>query len=86
MTIASFAIGRLGDFMYKRFQSKHDGKAPPPEKRLDLQVYAYVIAAVGKTLYGWIVVKHYHPAAGLAAATICKSLLRLCNFYTDHLD
>lgn len=72
LTIASFGIGRVADVVYRRYKAKHNGKAPPPEKRLEMQVYAYVITALGKAMFGWFVAKHYHASAGLVAAAICK--------------
>jgi hypothetical protein len=52
---------------------KHNGELPPPEKRLDAQVLAYVTSAAGKIMFGWFVMKHYHPGAGLVAAAVCMS-------------
>jgi len=71
--IASYSIGRIPDIMYRRYKAKHNGGLPPPEKRLDMQVYAYVVMAAGKIMFGWFVAKHYHPAVGLVAAAICAS-------------
>lgn len=73
MTCASFAIGRLGDIMYRRYKAKHSGENPPPERRLDTQMYAYCMAAAGKAMFGWFVAKQYHPAAGLGAAALGRS-------------
>lgn len=73
MTFASFAIGRLGDVLYRRYKAKHNGENPPPERRLDTQMYAYFIAAAGKVMFGWFVAKNFHPAAGLVASGLGKS-------------
>ncbi|KAH7392181.1 major facilitator superfamily domain-containing protein [Phaeosphaeria sp. MPI-PUGE-AT-0046c] len=73
MTCASFAIGRLGDILYRRYKAKHNGENPPPERRLDTQMYAYVIAAAGKVMFGWFVARKFHPAAGLAASALAAS-------------
>lgn len=35
-----------------------------------MQVYAYIITAAGKAMFGWFIVKHYHPAAGLVATSL----------------
>lgn len=72
LSIASYAIGRVADLIYRRYKAKHDGKAPPAEKRLDMQVWAYMLTAAGKAMFGWFVVKNFHPAAGLVATAICK--------------
>ena len=55
---------------YRRFKAKHDGQAPPPERRLEIQVYGYAITAAGKVMFGWFAYKHYHPSAGLVASAI----------------
>jgi hypothetical protein len=81
LTFASFAVGRIGDVVYKRYKTKHNGENPPPERRLDIQVYAYATTAAGKIMFGWFVLKHFHPAAGLVAAALGKSLYAIL-YYT----
>jgi hypothetical protein len=81
LTIASFAVGRVGDIIYQRYKTKHNGENPPPERRLDIQVYAYALTAVGKIMFGWFVSKQFHPAAGLLAAALGKSC-----FHSRSLD
>jgi hypothetical protein len=73
LTITSFAVGRFGDVVYRRYKTKHNGESPPPERRLDVQLYGYAVSAAGKVMFGWFVLKHFHPAAGLMAAAIGKS-------------
>jgi hypothetical protein len=68
---------------FRRYKAKNDGKAPPPEKRLDIQIYGYALGVVGKTLFGWFVLKHYHPATILTASAICT--LNYSNFYRTML-
>ncbi|KAI1740159.1 major facilitator superfamily domain-containing protein [Xylaria scruposa] len=70
LLISSLLVGRLSDLMYRRFKAQHDGKAPPPEKRIDMQIWGYLIGAAGKAMFGWFVYKRYHPVAGLAASAI----------------
>jgi hypothetical protein len=70
LTVASFAVGRAGDVLYRRYKTKHNGENPPPERRLDIQMYAYFITAVGKIVFGWFVSKKFHPAAGLVASAL----------------
>jgi hypothetical protein len=72
LTVASFAVGRAGDVIYRRYKAKHNGENPPPERRLDLQMYAFAITAVGKLLFGWFVLKKFHPAATLVASALGK--------------
>lgn len=71
---ASYTIGRVSDIMYRRYKTKHNSELPPPEKRLDIQAFAYVTSAAGKVMFGWFVLKHYHPAAVLVAASLCMFL------------
>jgi hypothetical protein len=70
LTIASFAVGRVGDVVYRRYKTKHNGENPPPERRLDIQMYAYFMTAAGKIMFGWFVSKSFHPAAGLVASAL----------------
>jgi hypothetical protein len=72
LTVASFTVGRAGDVIYRRYKAKHNGENPPPERRLDLQMYAFAITALGKVLFGWFVLKKFHPAAGLVASALGK--------------
>jgi hypothetical protein len=74
LTVSSFAVGRAGDVIYRRYKAKHNGENPPPERRLDLQMYAFAITAVGKVMFGWFVLKKLHPAAGLVASALGKCL------------
>ncbi|KAH9909604.1 major facilitator superfamily domain-containing protein [Xylariomycetidae sp. FL2044] len=68
---SSLLIGRLSDLRYRRFKSRHpEGQAPPPERRIDIQIWGYLIAAAGKIMFGWFVQRHFHPVAGLAASAI----------------
>jgi hypothetical protein len=73
LTIASFAVGRLGDVIYRRYKAKHNDENPPPERRLDIQVYGYAVSGAGKVMFGWFVAKHFHPAAALMASAIGTS-------------
>ncbi|EAT77918.1 hypothetical protein SNOG_14726 [Parastagonospora nodorum SN15] len=73
LTVTSFAVGRLGDVVYRRYKIKHNVDSPPPERRLDVQVYGYAVSAAGKMMFGWFVLKHFHPAAGLMASAIVAS-------------
>ncbi|KAH7372293.1 major facilitator superfamily domain-containing protein [Pyrenochaeta sp. MPI-SDFR-AT-0127] len=75
LTIASFGIGRIADVIYRRYKAKNDGRSPPPEKRLDMLFYAYIITALGKAMFGWFVARHYHASAGLVAAAICTGMI-----------
>jgi hypothetical protein len=70
LTLASFAVGRAGDIIYQRYKARHNGQNPPPERRLDLQMYAFAITAAGKIMFGWFVLKQFHPAAGLVASAL----------------
>ncbi|KAH8708506.1 major facilitator superfamily domain-containing protein [Phaeosphaeriaceae sp. PMI808] len=70
LAVASFATGRISDTLYKKYKARHNGDVPPPEKRLDVQAYAYLVAATGKALFGWFVFKNFHPAYALVAASI----------------
>jgi hypothetical protein len=70
LTIASFAVGRVGDVLYRRYKTKHNGENPPAERRLDVQMYAYFITAAGKIMFGWFVSRSFHPAAGLVASAL----------------
>jgi hypothetical protein len=79
LTFASFAVGRVGDIIYQRYKTKHNGENPPPERRLDIQVYAYALTALGKVMFGWFVSNHFHPAAGLVAAALGKSCFYGCS-------
>jgi hypothetical protein len=72
LTVASFAVGRAGDVIYRRYKAKHNGENPPPERRLDLQMYAFAATAVGKVMFGWFVLKQFHPAAALVASALGK--------------
>lgn len=77
LLFASLAIGRISDMQYRRYKAKNDGKAPPPERRLEIQVWGYLIAGAGKAMFGWFVAKHFHPSAALVASSLselpCKS-------------
>lgn len=73
LTIASFAVGRVGDVLYRRYKTKHNGENPPAERRLDVQMYAYFITAAGKIMFGWFVSRSFHPAAGLVASALAAS-------------
>ncbi|KAF2648818.1 MFS general substrate transporter [Lophiostoma macrostomum CBS 122681] len=70
LLLASLAIGRLSDMLYRRQKANDDGKAPVPERRLEIQVWGYVASAAGKVMWGWFTLRHYHPAAGLTASAI----------------
>jgi hypothetical protein len=74
LLFGSLTVGRIADVQFRRYKAKHDGKAPPPEKRLDLQIYGYLLGAAGKVMFGWFVLKHYHPAAILVASAVCTLL------------
>ena len=67
---SSLLVGRLSDMMYRRYKTKHDGKAPAPEKRIDMQIWGYLFGAAGKAMFGWFVFKSYHPVAPLAASAV----------------
>ncbi|KAI0444277.1 major facilitator superfamily domain-containing protein [Xylaria telfairii] len=69
---SSLLVGRLSDLTYRRFKAKNDGRAPPPEKRIDMQIWGYLFGAAGKAMFGWFVYKHLHPVAGLAASAIAS--------------
>ncbi|KAF2108935.1 major facilitator superfamily domain-containing protein [Lophiotrema nucula] len=70
LLLASFAIGRFSDFQYRRYKAKHEGKAPAPEWRVEMQLYAYIITAAGKAMFGWFILRHYHPVAVLVAISL----------------
>jgi hypothetical protein len=82
LLLASLLIGRVSDMQYRRYKAKHDGKAPVPEKRLNIQVYGYVLAAAGKVMFGWFAYKHYHPSAGLIASAVGTLSVYLVSFET----
>jgi hypothetical protein len=73
LLLASLAIGRLSDMLYRRNKTNNDGKAPVPERRLEIQVWGYVASAAGKVMFGWFTLRHYHPAAGLTASAVGMS-------------
>ncbi|KAF2475881.1 MFS general substrate transporter [Lindgomyces ingoldianus] len=70
LLFASLIIGRLSDLQHRRYKAKNNGVAPPPEQRLEGQVWAYLIAAAGKAMFGWFTERHYHPSAGLVASSL----------------
>jgi MFS family permease len=68
---SSLLVGQLSDLRYRRFKARHpDGEAPPPERCIDMQIWGYLLAAAGKVMFGWFVLHHFHPVAGLAASAI----------------
>lgn len=75
LLISSLIVGRISDLRYRKFKANHDGQAPPPERRIDIQIWGYLIAAVGKIMFGWFVLNELHPAAALAASGIGKRKL-----------
>ncbi|KAI1197630.1 major facilitator superfamily domain-containing protein [Nemania serpens] len=70
LLLSSLLVGRLSDMIYRRFKARHDGQAPPPEKRIDMQIWGYLLGAAGKAMFGWFVFKAYHPIAALVASAI----------------
>ncbi|KAI1361225.1 major facilitator superfamily domain-containing protein [Xylaria arbuscula] len=70
LLVSSLLVGRLSDMRYRRYKAKHDGKAPAPEKRIDMQIWGYLFGAAGKAMFGWFVFKSYHPVAPLAASAV----------------
>ncbi|KAI1353922.1 major facilitator superfamily domain-containing protein [Xylaria sp. FL0043] len=70
LLISSLCVGRVSDMMYRRYKAKHDGRSPPPERRIDIQLWGYLLGAAGKVMFGWFVYKTYHPVAGLAASAV----------------
>lgn len=73
LLFSSLFVGRLSDLQYRRYKTRHNGKPPPPERRLDVQMFAYGVAIAGKLMFGWFTERKYHPAAGLAASGLSKS-------------
>ncbi|KAK5627042.1 hypothetical protein RRF57_002756 [Xylaria bambusicola] len=72
LLISSLLVGRVSDMMYRRYKAKNEGKAPPPEKRIDIQIWGYLFGAAGKAMFGWFVFKSYHPVAPLAASAVAS--------------
>ncbi|KAI0163831.1 major facilitator superfamily domain-containing protein [Xylariaceae sp. FL1272] len=70
LLLSSLLVGRISDYRYKRYKAKHNGENPPPERRVDMQIYGYILAAIGKVLFGWFVHQKLHPVAPLAASAI----------------
>ncbi|TGJ79882.1 hypothetical protein E0Z10_g8895 [Xylaria hypoxylon] len=70
LLVSSLVVGRLSDLTYRRFRAKHDGQSPPPEQRINMQIWGYLLGAAGKAMFGWFVYKRYHPAAALAASAV----------------
>ncbi|KAF2278855.1 MFS general substrate transporter [Westerdykella ornata] len=77
--LSSLLVGRLSDLLHRRYKARNNGSSPPPEMRVDMQVYAYMLAAVGKVLFGWFVLKHYHAAAILIATAIAAGATGMIN-------
>ncbi|KAI0465979.1 major facilitator superfamily domain-containing protein [Xylaria cf. heliscus] len=72
LLLSSLLVGRLSDMTYRRFKAQHDGRSPPPEKRIDMQIWGYLFGAAGKAMFGWFIYKKLHPVAGLAASAIAS--------------
>ncbi|KAI1330238.1 major facilitator superfamily domain-containing protein [Xylariaceae sp. FL0255] len=68
LLLSTLLIGRLSDFLYRRYKSQHEDRAPPPERRIDIQLWGYLLGAAGKALFGWLAYKGFHPAGPLAAS------------------
>jgi MFS family permease len=76
--VTSIAVGRLSDFIRKRQIAKSSDGKITPERRIAMQIGGFVIGAVGKLMYGWLVQNHSHPAgvlAGSALAAIGTSII-----------
>ena len=62
MFVTSIIVGRLSDYMRKKaIANSPDGKVAP-ERRIAIQVPGFIIAGMGKVLFGWFVA-HKAPAA-----------------------
>ncbi|KAI8625967.1 major facilitator superfamily domain-containing protein [Xylariaceae sp. FL1651] len=72
LLISSLLVGRLSDMTYRRFKAQNDGRSPPPEKRIDMQIWGYLLGAAGKVMFGWFVYKSYHPVAALVASAVAS--------------
>ncbi|KAI0411736.1 major facilitator superfamily domain-containing protein [Xylaria grammica] len=70
LLVSSLLVGRLSDWTYRRFKAKHNGQSPPPEQRINMQIWGYLLGAAGKAMFGWFVYKSYHPVAPLAASAV----------------
>ncbi|KAF2967260.1 hypothetical protein GQX73_g6312 [Xylaria multiplex] len=70
LLISSLFVGRLSDLKYRRFKAKNNGQSPPPEQRINMQIWGYLLGAAGKAMFGWFVYKTYHPVAPLAASAV----------------
>ncbi|KAI0115737.1 major facilitator superfamily domain-containing protein [Nemania sp. FL0031] len=70
LLVSSLLVGRVSDMMFRRYKTKHDGQSPPPERRIDIQFWGYLVGAAGKIMFGWFVYNSFHPVAGLAASAV----------------
>ncbi|KAI1299715.1 major facilitator superfamily domain-containing protein [Xylaria venustula] len=72
LLISSLLVGRLSDLRYRRFKTKHNGQSPPPEKRIDMQIWGYLLGAAGKAMFGWFTYNRYYPVAPLVASAVAS--------------
>ncbi|KAF1942549.1 MFS general substrate transporter [Clathrospora elynae] len=73
MFITSIFVGRFSDYMRKKaIANSSDGKIAP-ERRIAMQIPAFVVAGAGKIMFGWFTQNRVHPAAGLFSAAVASA-------------
>lgn len=70
LLIASIFVGKLSDKLRaKAIKNSPDGKVAP-ERRIPIQIVGFIVAAIGKVMYGWFTKYHMNMAGGLLGSAL----------------